>query len=254
MAQVTLTPEQIDHFRSTGWLLLRDLVAVPFSEVQAEVDRLAAYGDDAPWLDHYEMTDAGRRLARSEDFTPHSPLLRSVLCEGPLVEVASALLGEQALLYKEKVNYKLAGGAGFAPHQDKPAYPYVDQVLSVMVAIDDSTRANGCLEVVDARHSELLTQDERGCIATDVVDELAWEPVEMQAGDCLFFHALTPHRSGPNTSDRDRRALFPTYNGASEGDLRDAYYAAKREVFASSDPEVGRVRLSLIGDFQGRPA
>ncbi len=254
MAQVTLTPEQIEHFGSTGWLLLRDLVAVPFEEVRAEVDRLASAGDDASWLDHYEMTDDGRRLARSEDFTPHSPLLRSVLCEGPLLDVASALLGEQALLYKEKINYKLAGGAGFAPHQDKPAYPYVDQVLSVMVAIDDSTEANGCLEVVHGRHQEVLLQDDRGCIAAEVVEELAWNPVEMRAGDCLFFHALTPHRSGPNTSGRDRRALFPTYNGASEGDLRDAYYAAKREVFASSDPEAGRVRLSLIGDFQGRPA
>ena len=254
MAPVTLTPEQIEHFTTTGWLLLHDLVVAPFGDVRAEVDRLGSGGEDAPWLDHYEMTDAGRRLARSEDFTPHSALLRSVLCEGPLVEVASALLGEQAVLYKEKVNYKLAGGAGFAPHQDKPAYPYVDQVLSVMVAIDDSTVTNGCLEVVDGRHHEVLAQDDRGCIAADVVEGLAWAPVEMSSGDCLFFHALTPHRSGPNVSGRDRRALFPTYNGASEGDLRDAYYAAKREIFATSDPEADRVRLSLIGDFQGRPA
>jgi ectoine hydroxylase-related dioxygenase (phytanoyl-CoA dioxygenase family) len=253
METVRLTTQQRDHFSTKGWLLLHDLLGVPLDDLQDEVARLGA-GGETPWMDHYEMTDAGRRLARSEDFTPHSELLRTVLCQGPLVEVASQLLDEPALLYKEKVNYKLAGGAGFAPHQDKPAYPYVDQVLSVMVAIDDSTEANGCLEVVDGWHQEVLEQDDQGCIAAEVVDRLSWAPVEMAAGDCLFFHALTPHRSGPNSSGRDRRALFPTYNGASEGDLRDAYYAAKREIFASSDPEAGRVRLSLIGDFQGRPA
>jgi len=254
MRDAVLTPEERAHFDERGWLLLHSLVSIPFGQLQAEVGRIGAAGEAAPWLDHYEMTDAGRRLARSEDFTPHSDLLRRLLREGALVEVASQLLGEPALLYKEKVNYKLAGGAGFAPHQDKPAYPYVDRVLSVMVAIDDSTVENGCLEVVDGLHGEVLEQDERGCIAADVVDRLAWSPVEMAAGDCLFFHALTPHRSGPNASGHDRRALFPTYNGASEGDLRDAYYAAKREVFSSSDPESDRVRLSLIGDFQGRPA
>ena len=254
MTTALLCDEDMAHFHATGWLLLRDLIEVPLSEVQAEVGRLGAASPDVAWIDHYEMTDAGRRLARTEDFTPFSELLRSILREGPLVQVASELLGEPALLYKEKINYKLAGGAGFAPHQDKPAYPFVDQVLSVMVAIDDATIANGCLEVVDGFHGDVLAQDDRGCIDAGVVENLTWTPVEMVAGDCLFFHALAPHRSGPNTSDRDRRALFPTYNGASEGDLRDAYYEAKREIFAASEPEDGRVRLSLIGDFQGRPA
>jgi len=85
-----------------------------------------------------------------------------------------------------------------------------------------------------------------------VVSELEWRPVPLRAGQTLFFHALTPHRSGANRSARDRRALYPTYNGASEGDLREDYYAAKREAFATS-PDDGRVRLSLIGDFEGRP-
>jgi hypothetical protein len=55
-----------------------------------------------------------------------------------------------------------------------------------------------------------------------------------------------------NASSRDRRALFPTYNGASEGELREAYYAAKAAAFAEAATGE-RVRLSLIGDFEGRP-
>ena len=65
-----------------------------------------------------------------------------------MLDAASALLGEPAVLYKEKVNYKLPGGAGYAPHQDAPAYPFVAKHVSCLVAIDDAGIDNGCLEVV----------------------------------------------------------------------------------------------------------
>jgi hypothetical protein len=248
-----LTDDEVAAFHASGWVLVDGLLDVPVSDLQDEVARVAAWPDDGAWEHHYELTDAGRRLARTENFTPSSPLLRALLREGALVDVAGQLLGESALLYKEKINYKVAGGAGFSPHQDKPAYPFVDQVLSVMVAVDDATVENGCLEVVDACHHATLPQDERGCIAADVVAGFEWTTVELAAGETLFFHALTPHRSGPNHSSRDRRALYPTYNGASEGDLREAYYdERRRRLSEAGDGE--RVRLSLIGDFEGRPA
>ena len=248
-----ITTDQRAHYDQHGWLLLDNLLELEVDELQHEVDAVASWRDDGEWLHHYEMTDFGRKLSRTENFTPFSHALRALLCDGAISAIASELLGEPALLYKEKINYKLVGGAGFAPHQDKPAYPFVDSVLSVMVAVDDATVENGCLDIVSGWHHELLAQDERGCLHPDVVASLDWQPTELRAGQTLFFHALTPHRSSANHSTRDRRALYPTYNGQSEGDLRDAYYEAKRLAFdapAASD----RVRLSLIGDFEGRPA
>ena len=210
-------------------------------------------GDEGEWEHHYEGTEHGRRLARTENFTGSSPLLSTLLRQGAIPDVAGELLGEPAILYKEKINYKCAGGAGFSPHQDKPAYPFVDQVLSVMVAVDDATVENGCLEVVSGQHHQLLAQDDRGCIEAGVIASFDWRPAELRAGETLFFHALTPHRSGANHSTRDRRALYPTYNGRSEGDLRDEYYAERRRALASAEGSE-RVQLSLIGDFEGRPA
>jgi hypothetical protein len=99
-------------------------------------------------LQHFERTDAGPVLCRSEDFVPVHAGLRRLLCEGPLVEVAGALLGEPAVLYKEKINYKLQGGAGYSPHQDAPAYPMIDVHVSAMVAVDDADGSNGGLELV----------------------------------------------------------------------------------------------------------
>jgi ectoine hydroxylase-related dioxygenase (phytanoyl-CoA dioxygenase family) len=248
-----LSSEQREHYRHHGWLLVDDALEISVDELRAEVDEIASWDESGEWLHHFEMTDRGRQLARTENFTPFSPRMRELLGAGTISRIASELLGEEALLYKEKINYKLAGGAGFSPHQDKPAYPFVDVVLSVMVAVDDATVENGCLYVASGWHHDLLDQDERGCLSPAVVEHLDWRPAPLRAGQTLFFHALTPHRSGPNSSTRDRRALYPTYNEVSEGDLRDAYYAAKIEAFQHPD-EGDRVRLSLIGDFEGRPA
>ena len=54
-------------------------------------------------------------------------------------------LGEPVTAFKDKVNYKQPGGAGFSPHQDKVAYPGVGRVMSILVAIDDCSVESGCL-------------------------------------------------------------------------------------------------------------
>ena len=252
MNRSRVTSPQRSHYETNGWLLLDDILDISVTSLQGAVDDVAGWDDSGEWLHHYEMTDFGPKMARTENFTPHAPLFAQLLRDGAISDVASALLGEESVLYKEKINYKLVGGAGFSPHQDQPAYPFVHRVLSVMVAVDDATIENGCLYVVSGRHHELLEQDERGCLHPDVTAELDWQPVELRAGQTLFFHALTPHRSGSNRSTHDRRALYPTYNGVSEGDLREEYYAEKRRAFATPISDE-RVRLSLIGDFEGQP-
>ena len=40
---------------------------------------------------------------------------------GPaMLDRVSQLMGEPAILFKEKINFKLSGGSGFAAHQDAP--------------------------------------------------------------------------------------------------------------------------------------
>ena len=245
--------EAVAHFNETGWLLTSTLDADGVEELRSWVDAIAEWGDDGEWLHHREMTDEGPKLCRSENIIPFHEGMRNLLTGGALLADASALLGETAVLYKEKINYKLPGGAGYAPHQDAPAYPFVASHVSCMVAIDDSTAANGCLEVVSGMHREILPMDEVGCVRADVVAEMEWHTVEVAAGQTLWFHSRTPHRSGPNNSPASRRALYPTYNALSEGDLREAYYREKLDAFATGDGVGGHVQVSLIGDFQGRP-
>jgi hypothetical protein len=247
------TADAVGFFATNGWVITATLDPTTAAELRGWVDEVTAWPDDGPWLHYREQTDAGPRLCRTENFVPHHPALRALLTDGTMLETAGALLGEPAVLYKEKINYKAAGGAGYAPHQDAPAYRFVTTHLSCMVAVDDADEENGCLEVVSGAHADLLPVDDEGCILADVVASMEWTTVPVPAGSTLWFHSRTPHRSGPNRSDRDRRALYPTYNARREGDLRDAYYQRKLAEFAAAADDGARVRVSLINDFQGRP-
>ncbi|MEY2958331.1 MAG: hypothetical protein RLZZ01_899 [Actinomycetota bacterium] len=247
-----ITNRQIDDWSRDGFLhvpgFLRDAALDEVLEVVDEIGRRA--DGDRELIQHYELTEHGVQICRSEHLIEGHPVLRSLLTDGTMQEMAGSLLGEPAVLYKEKINYKLPGGAGFAPHQDAPAYPFIDVHTTCMVALDDSTIDNGCLEVVSGRHGEVLPMDDEGCIRDHLVEDMTWTPVPVAAGDLLWFHSRAPHRSGANTSILRRRAMFCTYNAASQGDLRDAYYAEKLAVFANSAAGE-RTRVSLIGDFQG---
>jgi hypothetical protein len=244
--------EATRHFTEHGWVLTHALDGDATKQLQRWIDEIASWPETGGWLHYREMTDTGPRLCRTENFVPFHAGLRALLTEGAMRDTAGALLGEPAVLYKEKINYKAVGGAGYAPHQDAPAYRFIETHVSCMLAVDDADAANGGLEVVSGCHHELLPTDADGCIQADIVESMTWESVAVPAGAALWFHSRTPHRSGPNTSTRDRRAIYPTYNAAREGDLRAAYYEQKRAEFAAAGDDAERVQVSLINDFQGR--
>jgi len=246
--------DAVQHFETHGWVVLDALPRSTRALLSSWTDEVAALPESSGVLQHREQTDRGPQLCRSEHFVEVHSGLRELLTRGPMLETASALLGEPAVLYKEKINHKLPGGAGYSAHQDAPAYPMIARHVSAMVAVDDADAGNGGLEVVSGCFDRILPMDERGCVDRSVQASLDWEPVSVPAGATLWFHSRTPHRSGPNRSSRARRALYPTYNAAREGDRRAEYYAAKESAFAAGTASVpgDRVQVSLIGDFEGR--
>lgn len=263
-----LNEQQVADFGRDGFLVLRGaLDPERVAEVRAWVDEITGWAStDGPGLHHFEQTDAGPTLARSEDLVPHHAGVRALLTEGLLVDVTGDLFaacapagGENdqgALLYKEKINYKQPGGGGFAPHQDAPAYRFVDHHISVMVPLDPATVASGCLWAARGHTRGMLPRDGNRGLAPEVVDELDWQPVELEPGDLLWFDSYAPHYSETNGTDRARRALYLTYNAASAGDFRSTYYDDKRAEFDALDGSGGSgetVRLSIADDFLGRP-
>ena len=236
-------------WQEDGIVVIDDAVTgEELTRLQGWVDDLEQMPGSAEGLLQYDEATpgGGMRRCRTENFVPHQDGLRELVTKGAIPQIAGHLLGEDAVLYKEKVYYKAPGGAGFAAHQDAQAYPFVRHTLACMIAVDDATVHNGCLEIARRSHQKWLPTDDSGCIASTVAAQLAWEPLPVKAGTLAFFHCHLPHRSGPNTSAGTRRAIYLTYNGVGDGNLREQYYAAKIRELATNP-----ARLSLIGHFAG---
>jgi len=246
-----LPSDQVALFHQQGFLQLTDLFTV--EQIKRLQSRAAALSllPETPgkWMKYFESSINGARLlCRIENFTQHENVLGAFI-DGPrFLDLVSQLMGKPACLFKEKINFKLPGAAGFEPHQDAPAFTTFghDYHITLMLSFDDSTEENGCLEVVPGEwpHQNLPYKSDL-TIADDTVAQMDWQPAPTKAGDILLFGSYLPHRSGPNKALRPRRALYATYNHAFDGNVRDQYFAAKRRVFP---PDVERVAGKDYGD------
>jgi hypothetical protein len=231
--------ELIDR-RRVGAFRRGGFVVVPGLFQSAEMERISRWVDEletAPelpgrhWM-YFEVSQSrpGERLLnRIENFAPFHPELSALLQGEPLVGAVSALLGEPAVLFKDKINFKLPGGGGFEAHQDAQAgwNSYASLFVTVAVAIDRATRENGCLELGHWKHRLELIGELWSPLPAASLQAVEFVPYPMEPGDVAFFDSYLPHRSAPNGTEDRRRVLYITYNRASEGDQRASYYADK---------------------------
>ena len=212
-----------------------------------------------------------RTLTRLENFVNHHEGWRK-MCHGHLKSVASVVAGTEMVLYKEKLNLKPPGGSGFAPHLDTPSLRVAlgetgpQTFVTIMVAIDNMTAQNGCLRVAKGRWSEenhcALVPPEQdgnpdaggraGAIQVQVAESFEFVDIACRGGDIVAFNGWAPHRSSANSSPFVRRAVFLTYNPASEGDFHDRYYERMDELRFDwrSRVESSRRRSQLTKDDQ----
>ena len=227
---------RVAQFRDHGYVVIRGLFdPAAVRDLGDWTDELVALPEvPGRHMAYYEdsVIDPERRvLSRIENFCPYHKPLDQLLRGAAVLGAIGALLDEAAVLFKDKINFKLPGGDGFKAHQDVQAGwdAYADLHVTMLVSIDDSTADNGCLEFADAAH-------QRGRLGA------MWQPLEddgsidyrscpTRSGDVVFFDSFAPHRSGPNLTGRPRRVLYVTYNRASAGDQRARYYADKRRSF-----------------------
>lgn len=159
-----------------------------------------------------------------EPFGHLSPRLKAWGLDPRLVDPCKAVVGEADLaLFTEKLNVKRAhDGGAIILHQDFPYWapvsPIAARVATAMVFLDDATLENGCLEVAAGSHTagtwpQRLDADGFGSLEMDpdAFDHRRLQPLEVPAGTAAFFGAFLVHRSAPNRSEGDRRALLYSY-------------------------------------------
>ena len=108
-----LTPKQREQWEARGFVLLpQALESETVSELTRWVEEIEAWSSgDGPGLHHFEQTDRGPRIARSENFDRHHPGISAFMRGGTLADVLAELFGEPAVLFKEKINLRESIGA-----------------------------------------------------------------------------------------------------------------------------------------------
>ena len=239
-----VTPAAVAAFRRGGFAVVPRLFdAVEMARLTRLVDDLEAAPErpGSHWM-YFEPsgTDPGKRLLnRIENFAPFRPELSELIRGERMVGAVSALFGEPAVLFKDKINFKLPGGGGFEAHQDAQAgwNTYANLFVTAALAVDRTTRENGCLELGHWKHRLELIGELWAPLADENLAEVEFVPYPMEPGDVALFDSYLPHRSAPNATNERRRVLYVTYNRASEGDQRARYYADKH---ASYPPDCER--------------
>ncbi|KAE8345285.1 hypothetical protein BDV24DRAFT_125707 [Aspergillus arachidicola] len=264
-----LTEDQIQSYNEKGYLVIQGFFNAPETKLlqqwTQEVHDLPRT-PDASYMPYEEVNAQGKRvLCRTENYANSHAGFNSFLRGQRMLSVLEQLATEPMLLFKEKINYKLAGSGGFSPHIDANAYTHVKNIkhLTVLAAVDDMTPENGGLDVVDGSHRTEIKLGEDRCIDPAWVESQKWTPCALQPGDIMVFGSYLAHRSGANTSSKDRRAIYATYNCKAEGDLHDSYYEDRRKLWPATHMrkegetyEEGRLRYgygSPMLTIEGQP-
>lgn len=227
MKNYLLTETEVEAYRQDGYLIVRNFLS------RTEVDKLykIAVGDDAVNTHAIDLNDTtGKKTRLTLWYKPGNDAYGLLTRSGRMVNNAGKLMdGDSAVchFHSKLMQKEPKVGGAWEWHQDygywyKNEFLFPDQMISVMVAVTDANRANGCLQVIRGSHK--MGRIEHGFAGEQVgafqhyvdlaLKTLEHVYVELQAGDALFFHSNLIHRSEANTSDHARWSVISCYNRA----------------------------------------
>ncbi|MBW2416269.1 MAG: phytanoyl-CoA dioxygenase family protein [Deltaproteobacteria bacterium] len=109
-------------------------------------------------------------------------------------------------------------------HQDQYYFPLepADRIIGTWAAVERATRENGCLSVIPGTHRQPVVKHSlpdweyvnAHFYGIEDVDLDARVHVELEPGDCVFFHPCLFHGSGRNRTSGFRRAMVAHFASA----------------------------------------
>ena len=230
-----LTPEQRSEYERDGFVLVRSL----FDAEEIALLRGAIETDPQLHASLYDRHDASGKSTRMATWNhPGDSVYGLAARSHRVVDTMEEMLGGEVYHYHSKLTAKEPrDGGAWEWHQDYGywyhngcVFPYM---ASVMVALDKTTRENGCLQVIRGSHHAgrvehgVLPGQQVGADPRRVEEMLKTMELvyaEMDPGDGLFFHANVMHRSDQNRSPNRRWTVLFCYNAARNNPYLDHHH------------------------------
>lgn len=246
-----ITREQADQYDRDGFLLVEQA----FSAAEVEKMLAAVEGGSRVAASKYGSADSTGKKANLALWFDLGDDIWSAASTCPrIVNNVRILMREEISFFHGKVMLKEAhSGGAWEWHQD---YGYwYDQgfvspnLISVFIALDPATRANGCLRVLKGSHK--LGRLDHGKVGSQTgADPRRIETIEgmletvyceMTPGSALFFHSNLLHTSAANESDYHRRAFIVCYNAWGNEQLVDGKRVKREPCPVGSEDALLRV-------------
>ena len=226
----TLTAEQLAAFERDGYVRLgRILSDEELTALQQRIDAIMLgeyrypemmmqldsdtgdYADNKPQTRGWKGATLGyRKIVQLEQ----DPVFLAFMQRPLYRDITRKLIGEHVSIYRSMFMNKPANRGTLLPwHQDGGRIWNLtsDPIVTLWLALDPATRANGCVQVIPgslrlgllSEHGHTITSEQE---AAHCLEE-AIDFIELKAGECVLLHNWTLHRSDRNSSDQARRAF-----------------------------------------------
>ncbi|MBL7815344.1 MAG: phytanoyl-CoA dioxygenase family protein [Saprospiraceae bacterium] len=213
-----------DNYAKNGYLIVKKFLT------DAETNLLHKLSMSEEIVEKgFDLNDqTGKKTRLTLWFTPGDDSFGLMSRSEKMIVAIRQLLGEKGNIchFHSKVMQKApkTGGA-WEWHQDygywyKNGFLYPEAMISVMIALTESVKANGCLQVLRGSHlmqrfEHVFIGEQQGADPIFVEEamkhcELVY--AELEPGDALFFHPNLLHRSDANHSEKPRWTIISAYN------------------------------------------
>lgn len=224
-----MEPEELEALRKRADDLALGTVKNP--DVQMQLDTGGVYEELPQAVRAFEHgTRLYRKIQGLETDDLFVRLVKHPLC----MEICARQYGPHApiSIFRAMVMNKPAGQGTVLPwHQDGGNVWALDRdpLVTVWVALDSATRANGCLEVIPGTHRLGLLSLYGSTVAEEHVRVHCPPervlPLEVEAGHAVLLHNWLIHRSGVNPTSVPRRAFTVCYmDGRTQSTLTGNFF------------------------------
>jgi ectoine hydroxylase-related dioxygenase (phytanoyl-CoA dioxygenase family) len=238
---VTLvTPDRRRQFEEQGFFVL-DRFFTP-EETDAILAHIDAHAEEH---ERRLRSEGDRGISRAGEITFTAFLAEKdaeilAFCRQPrMAQLTTELIGPDVRLYWNQSVYKQPETPREFPwHQDNGYTPVEpEQYYTCWLALTEATLENGCIWVLPGSHRQgtLLHEDSPiGRVGYRGADP--GMPVPLAKGSMAVFSSLLLHRSGPNLTDRPRKAYIMQYipahacNGRTGEPFTDRLWVAREGV------------------------
>jgi ectoine hydroxylase-related dioxygenase (phytanoyl-CoA dioxygenase family) len=189
-----LSESQKNSFERDGFLVVPDLIPI---------DLISAMRAEAEVMVRAEPSDVHRRTWHERALFRRS-VFRKLLDVSPLIDSAAALIGDDVQLLALDLLLVRAGHGNIGWHRDVGFVSDKTLSMNTGIYLQDLTDAIGPLQVWPGSHR----RTDWAPVNNHVADAIK---VNAKAGSAVFFDAALWHSASPNTSSRDRLAIFPYF-------------------------------------------